>query len=107
MTEREKEERIAYYLYKKGAKPNSSSPIQTEKVARDTSIDLRDVSAFFGNSIYFDFTKGTTVGLILTREGVNFVETRNKRLADDLIKWARIPVGAIPAILAIVKFFRN
>lgn len=105
MTQQEKEYKISYYLYKKGAKPNSSVFIPTEKVAHQTKIPLSEVQEIFQTSKYFQFNNANIVGLILTKEGIDFVENKNKRFIENSIKWGTFIAAIISAILGIVQFF--
>lgn len=105
MTQQEKEHKIAYYLYEKGAKPTFSVFIPTEKVASVVGMTPGEVGSMFGNAKYFEFSRGTTVGLALTREGLDFVESKPERRNDTLIKWGTFLAALISAVLVVVQFF--
>lgn len=101
MTEEQKEQKIAYYLYNKGAKSSSSYHVQTEEVARETGIDIREVSAMLGNSKYFNFSSGVVVGLFLTRDGLDFVENRPRRIVSEVLVWGTF----VAAIISVAGWF--
>ena len=104
MTQQESEKKIAYYLYEKGAKPNSSIFINTQKVSDDVKISLKEVQEIFQNSRYFEFSNGTSVGLILKKEGLDFVEGKNKRIIDSVLKWVAFFLGLIASLVAVINF---
>ncbi|MFA6177963.1 MAG: hypothetical protein WC694_03685 [Candidatus Paceibacterota bacterium] len=100
MTQQENEQKIAYYLFKK------SAHVQTEEVARGVGLTTDEVGSFLGCSRYFTFTSGTpVVKLSLTKEGIDFVESKNKRCVDSLIKWGTFVAAIISMIGVVVQFF--
>jgi len=107
MTQKEKEEKIAHYLYNKNVKTNLLASIQTEEVSSGVKMDSSEVGSFFGNSKYFEFSNGTPVGLRLTREGIDFVESKKNRNIDSLLKWGTFLFAIISTIVSAIGVLIN
>lgn len=105
MKQKEVEENIVEYLYKKGAKPNSNISIHAEKIANEMGINLSVVQEWNGLSRYFGFNNGTPPGLVLTKEGVDFAESKNERITNTILVWGTFILAFISSIVGIINFF--